>query len=67
MTPSTRTLWSSPAMCRVTPAHWTSGVLAIEGGDMCPVNQYIYSGFVALQTIIDHTKIMVISIIFRIN
>lgn len=31
----------------------------IETGDSCPVNQYYYSGFVALQALLDYTKIRI--------
>ncbi|EAA07114.4 AGAP010416-PA, partial [Anopheles gambiae str. PEST] len=33
----------------------------IETGDSCPVNQYYYSGFVALQTLLDYTKIRIVT------
>ncbi|KAK9754118.1 ABC transporter [Popillia japonica] len=55
-TPSTERLYSSPASCRQSSSHW-SGVFPIETGDSCPVNQYYYSGFVALQALLDYTKI----------
>lgn len=57
-TPSTTELFSSPASCRQSSSHW-SGVFPIETGESCPVNQYYYSGFVALQTLLDYTKIKV--------
>lgn len=57
-TPSTEHLYSSPASCRQSSSHW-SGVFPIETGDSCPVNQYYYSGFVALQALLDYTKIRV--------
>jgi len=35
------------------------GVLSIETGGSCPVNNYLQSGFLALQVIMDITKIRV--------
>lgn len=35
------------------------GVLSIETGGSCPVNNYLHSGFLALQMIMDTTKIRV--------
>jgi hypothetical protein len=32
----------------------------MQSEDVCPVLQYYYSGFLALQSLIDHTKIKVI-------
>lgn len=55
-TPSTSELFSNPASCRQVSSHW-SGVFPIETGDSCPVNQYYYSGFIALQMLLDYTKI----------
>lgn len=55
-TPPTETLFSSPASCRQSSGHWSS-VFPIETGESCPVNQYYYSGFVALQALLDYTKI----------
>ncbi|RZB39263.1 ATP-binding cassette sub-family A member 5-like, partial [Asbolus verrucosus] len=57
-TPSTTDLFSSPASCRQSPKHWSS-VFPIETGDSCPVNQYYYSGFIALQALLDYTKIRI--------
>ncbi|CAG9814922.1 unnamed protein product [Phaedon cochleariae] len=58
--PTTTSLYSSPLTCRDTKRKWYSsyaGVIpAIEGGDSCPVNQYYFSGFLALQTLLDYTK-----------
>lgn len=56
VTPSTTNLYSSMAACRQSDTSWTS-VFPIETGDSCPVNQYYYSGFIALQTLLDYTKI----------
>ncbi|XP_043274650.1 ABC transporter A family member 1-like isoform X2 [Venturia canescens] len=50
-------LFSSPVTCRKDTSHWMGGVLSIETGGSCPVNNYFYSGFLALQMIIDITKI----------
>ena len=58
VTPSTTELYSSPASCRESVGHW-SGVFPIETGESCPVNQYYYSGFVAVQALFDFTKIRV--------
>lgn len=58
VTPSTTELYSSLAVCRQTDSTWSS-VFPIETGDSCPVNQYYYSGFVALQVLLDYTKIRV--------
>ncbi|XP_049766661.1 cholesterol transporter ABCA5-like isoform X1 [Schistocerca cancellata] len=56
VTPSTTELYSSPASCRDSGNSW-GGVFPIETGDSCPVNQYYYSGFVAIQALFDYTKI----------
>ncbi|KAK6641556.1 hypothetical protein RUM44_013268 [Polyplax serrata] len=56
VTPQTTELYSSPANCRESVSHW-AGIFPIETGDTCPVNQYYYSGFVALQALLDYTKI----------
>ncbi|XP_060533320.1 cholesterol transporter ABCA5-like [Cylas formicarius] len=64
-TPSTTILYGSPASCRESNSFWSNvaGVPtpvlpeAIEVGDSCPVNQYYYSGFLALQALLDFTKI----------
>jgi ATP-binding cassette, subfamily A (ABC1), member 5 len=60
VTPSTSELFSSFVACRQTKndnlGEWSS-VLPIETGESCPVNQYYYSGFIALQALIDYTKI----------
>lgn len=58
VTPPTTELYSSLAVCRQTGSSWTS-VFPIEAGKSCPCNQYYYSGFVALQTLLDYTKIRV--------
>ncbi|CAH0549112.1 unnamed protein product [Brassicogethes aeneus] len=69
-TPPTTALYASPAACRVIK----EGILAaagvsvsgasvsgvdIELGESCPVNTYYYSGFTALQTLFDYTKIRI--------
>ncbi|XP_073948704.1 LOW QUALITY PROTEIN: cholesterol transporter ABCA5-like [Choristoneura fumiferana] len=64
-TPSTRTLYTSPAKCRERTASkgdWSRGGQLIPLSEMhredtCPVLQYYYSGFLAMQTLIDFTKI----------
>jgi ATP-binding cassette subfamily A (ABC1) protein 5 len=66
VTPSTTELYSSPASCRESEGHW-SGVFPIETGESCPVNQYYYSGFVAIQALFDFTKIRVSSNSFTVN
>lgn len=58
VTPRTNELFSSPVSCRETENFW-SVIIPIEMGDSCPVNQYYYSGFIALQTLLDYTKINV--------
>ncbi|XP_050090675.1 cholesterol transporter ABCA5-like isoform X2 [Anopheles aquasalis] len=60
VTPSTTELYSSLVTCRQTDSYW-SAVIPIETGDSCPVNQYYYSGFVALQTLLDYTKIRIVT------
>ncbi|KAH9638909.1 hypothetical protein HF086_004439 [Spodoptera exigua] len=67
-TPSTRILTTSPAKCRERTASkdwssdWSRGgqlipLSEMHGEDTCPVLQYYYSGFLALQTLIDYIKI----------
>ncbi|XP_037292721.1 ATP-binding cassette sub-family A member 5 isoform X2 [Manduca sexta] len=67
-TPSTRTLTTSPAKCRERTgvkdwsSDWSRGGQLIPLSEMhredtCPVLQYYYSGFLALQTLIDYIKI----------
>nr|XP_049698966.1 cholesterol transporter ABCA5 [Helicoverpa armigera] len=67
-TPSTRTLTTSPAKCRErsTTKDWSSDwsrggqlipLSEMHREDTCPVLQYYYSGFLALQTLIDYIKI----------
>lgn len=69
-TPSTRILTTSPAKCRERTASkdwssdWSRGgqlipLSEMHGEDTCPVLQYYYSGFLALQTLIDYIKIKV--------
>lgn len=56
--PPTNAKYSSPASCRQTDSTF-SGLLPIESGDSCPINQYYFSGFLALQALLDYTKIHV--------
>nr|CAH7743826.1 unnamed protein product [Callosobruchus chinensis] len=61
-TPPTTSLYSSELACRGTAKEWytfTGVIPAIEGGDSCPVNQYYFSGFLALQALLDYTKIRI--------
>ncbi|KAI7815451.1 ABC subfamily A member [Rhyzopertha dominica] len=59
-TPSTTELFSSPASCRQSSSYWAGvGGFPIETGESCPVNQYYYSGFTALQALLDYTKIKI--------
>ncbi|XP_014207034.1 ATP-binding cassette sub-family A member 5-like isoform X2 [Copidosoma floridanum] len=55
--PSPTEMYSSPVTCRKDTSHWMSGVLSIETGGSCPVNNYFLSGFMALQLMMDTTKI----------
>ncbi|KMQ94889.1 atp-binding cassette sub-family a member 2-like protein [Lasius niger] len=55
--PSPTELYSAPVTCRKDTSHWMGGVLSIETGGSCPVNNYLHSGFLALQMIMDITKI----------
>ncbi|XP_076233119.1 cholesterol transporter ABCA5 [Calliopsis andreniformis] len=55
--PSPTELYSAPVTCRKDTSHWLGGVLSIETGGSCPVNNYLNSGFLALQMIMDVTKI----------
>ncbi|CAK9823283.1 Cholesterol transporter ABCA5 [Anthophora retusa] len=55
--PSPTELYSAPVTCRKDTSHWLGGVLSIETGGSCPVNNYLHSGFLALQMIMDTTKI----------
>ncbi|XP_053988069.1 cholesterol transporter ABCA5-like isoform X3 [Hylaeus volcanicus] len=55
--PSPTELYSAPVTCRKDTSHWMGGVLSIETGGSCPVNNYLHSGFLALQLIMDITKI----------
>ncbi|XP_045490404.1 cholesterol transporter ABCA5 isoform X1 [Pieris rapae] len=66
-TPSTRILTTSPAKCRDRTntdwsTDWSRGGQLIPLSEMhredtCPVLQYYYTGFLALQTLIDYVKI----------
>lgn len=38
------------------PSEW-SDMIPIDSGDVCPANHYYYSGFIALQTLLDYTKV----------
>ncbi|XP_031368281.1 ATP-binding cassette sub-family A member 5-like isoform X2 [Apis dorsata] len=55
--PSPTELYSAPVTCRKDTSHWLGGVLSIETGGSCPANNYLHSGFLALQMIMDITKI----------
>lgn len=55
--PSPTELYSAPVTCRKDTSHWLGGVLSIETGGSCPVNNYLHSGFLALQMLMDITKI----------
>ncbi|XP_012287761.1 ATP-binding cassette sub-family A member 5 isoform X2 [Orussus abietinus] len=55
--PSPTEMYSSPVTCRKDTSHWMGGVLSIETGGSCPANNYFYSGFMALQLVMDTTKI----------
>lgn len=57
--PATTELFSNPVSCRQNDDNYLSQMIPIEMGDACPVNQYYYSGFIALQTLLDYTKISV--------
>lgn len=54
-------MYSSPVTCRkdTERTHWMGGVLSIETGGSCPATNYYYSGFIALQMLLDVTKIRV--------
>jgi hypothetical protein len=58
--PSPTEMFSSSVTCRKDTSHWMGGVLSIETGGSCPVNNYFLSGFMALQLMMDITKIRVI-------
>lgn len=60
VTPSTTDLYSSPVACRQSESYW-SAMFPIDIGDSCPVNQYYYSGFIALQTLLDYTKLNLVT------
>ncbi|KAI4488532.1 hypothetical protein M0802_011535 [Mischocyttarus mexicanus] len=55
--PSPTELYSAPVTCRKDTSHWMGGILSIETGGSCPVNNYLHSGFLALQMLMDITKI----------
>lgn len=57
MPPSPAEKHSSPVTCRKNFSHWMGGLLSIETGRNCPANNYFTSGFMALQMIMDITKI----------
>ncbi|KAL7012162.1 hypothetical protein ACKWTF_014662 [Chironomus riparius] len=59
--PSTTELFSNPVSCRQNDDNYLAQMIPIEMGDACPVNQYYYSGFIALQTLLDYTKISLTS------
>jgi ATP-binding cassette, subfamily A (ABC1), member 5 len=53
-------LYSAPISCRKNKTgHWMDDILSIKTGESCPVNNYLHSGFLALQMITDITKIKV--------
>ncbi|XP_067014846.1 cholesterol transporter ABCA5 [Anabrus simplex] len=54
--PVTTRLYMPGVTCRARESHW-SGMFPLEPGDICPVNNYFYSGFVAIQALLDYTKI----------
>lgn len=69
-TPSTRIMYTSPAICRERTerkdwsSDWTRGGQLIPLSDVlsdevCPVLEYYYSGFLAMQMLIDFVKIKV--------
>lgn len=60
MPPSPTELYSAPVTCRKDTNVWTGfSMLSIETGGSCPVNDYLYSGFLALQMLMDITKLRV--------
>lgn len=61
VTPPTTQLYSSLAACRHRGVTWSSVFPTIETGDSCPANAYLYSGFIALQSLLDYTKIRLMS------
>ncbi|XP_014224369.1 ATP-binding cassette sub-family A member 5-like isoform X2 [Trichogramma pretiosum] len=54
--PSPTEMFSSGVTCR-KETNWMGGMLSIETGGSCPVNNYFLSGFMALQLMMDFTKI----------
>lgn len=54
--PSASELYEPAVACRGSERNF-SMLRPIDGSQNCHVNQYYYSGFVALQTLIDYTKI----------
>lgn len=59
--PSPKALHSSPIACRKDSKHLLGDALAVlaDTGDACPVDEYLASGFIALQMLLDTTKIRV--------
>ncbi|XP_032674925.1 ATP-binding cassette sub-family A member 5-like isoform X2 [Odontomachus brunneus] len=55
--PSPTELYSTPVTCRRDTTHWLGDMLSMKIGGSCPVNDYLYSGFLFLQMLIDVTKI----------
>ncbi|XP_036138839.1 ABC transporter A family member 1 [Monomorium pharaonis] len=58
--PSPTILYSTPISCRINRTGFKImmiDILPIRAGEFCPVNNYLFSGFLALQMIIDITKI----------
>ncbi|CAD6242712.1 GSCOCT00009542001.2-RA-CDS [Cotesia congregata] len=58
-TPSPKEFYSSAVTCRKDTSHWVGGLLSIETGGSCPINNYFHSGFMALQMLMDITKIRI--------
>ncbi|XP_046734287.1 cholesterol transporter ABCA5-like isoform X1 [Diprion similis] len=56
-TPSPTEMYSSPVTCRKDTSHWMGGILSMETGGSCPVKNYYDSGFIAVQLLLDVTKI----------
>lgn len=59
-TPSTNQLFASLSSCRHTPSHSLLSIFNLaDRSDKCPSDQYVQSGFLAVQTLLDFTKIRV--------
>ncbi|KYQ59358.1 ATP-binding cassette sub-family A member 5 [Trachymyrmex zeteki] len=60
--PSPTELYSAPISCRKNKTgHWMDDFLSIKTGESCPANNYLHSGFLALQMMMDITKIRFIN------